>query len=231
MKRFLILLALFLSILSLGLSIALWNIEFLVANSLSKKLGAPVTIKKISYNHSLLRIDQITIGNPRPSSLPHALTIGSIRLEAPLWNYLKKRIVIQRIIFDEVDMQIEFYNQNHSEGNWNSLLANLETSSTKQNSDRNAVINYLIINNIHFELLLASQKKPSTLPPIKTLRFENLETANGDLAARISEAILGHLVQAVFWKYAIPSTIRFPFDASTNALNTGFDTLKGIFVK
>ncbi|MBM3201282.1 MAG: hypothetical protein FJZ56_02615 [Chlamydiae bacterium] len=229
MRRLLFILSFLVLILLTSFSIAVYNAEFLLSTTLTKELGVPVSVKKITYKNSLLTISDILVGSPNNAKIPYSLKIGSIQVSAPATNYLKKTIFLKKVVIDTIDMNIEFYSSDYSNGNWSTILANLKSSSADQTSRRNANIDLLLLNNLNFKLLTPAQKQPSTLPPLKTLQFKNLQTANGDLTASISQAILNHLVQAVFWKNAIPSALSLPIDASSNAVNNTFETIKNIF--
>ncbi len=234
MKRLLVILGIASLILVATLAITIWQLGPITEKILSHKLGVLVTIENISYEKDLIVIDNIVIGNPPGSKLPYAMKIKHIGIKAPFDHYFRKTIVFEEFLFLDVDMNIEFYDAKHSRGNWNSIIERLqseESDQTDTGSSRNAIINELVLKNLNFQLLLPGSDKPTKLAPLKSLKFEDVQTENGDLTGRVAEAILNHVVQAVFWKYAIQSTLEFPFQVSDTAFETVFNSFKGLFGK
>lgn len=232
MKRLLAVLGIAFSILIIALAISVWQFRFITEKILTKKLGVPVTIESISYGKSLISIENVIIGNPPGSKLPFALRIEHIEMQAPFYQYFRKTIVFDKFVFENMDMNIEFYDKAHSKGNWISIIEHLkenEDSQTNIGSERGAFIKLLLINDLEFKLMSPTLKKPTTLPPLQSMKFENIQTANGDLTGRVSQAIIHHIVQQVFWKYSIQSTLKIPLQLPQDATNTVFDSIKGIF--
>lgn len=230
MKRLLLVLGISLAILIVVFGIVYLNFNRVISSVLSSKLGVKVKVERIGFSNNVISIENVTIYNPKGSALPFALKIGQAKIEAPLSNYFRKQIVFNGFHLNDIEMNIEFYDAKNSKGNWSEILQNVNKDSGPDvDTGRSAVIKLLTISNMNFKLLLYGQKQPTVLPPIKSMKFKDISTDKGDLSRKISEAILNHIVQAVFWKNAIKSTIEFPYEVSKSAFSNMLDPIKSFF--
>lgn len=172
----------------------------------------PVSIKDVIWKKDSFTIDDIMIANPKPARLPAAMRVKSIKVDAPYKQYFEDPILINQIHLDSVYVNIQIYNKDQTEGNWQTLMGNMTVDHKSPLSvERSALIKKLILTNIQIDLIL-SDGKLHHLSPIERLEFENISSDKGIPTQEISEIIVQKMMQSIFLQKGLKSIIEAPVD-------------------
>ena len=167
-KLIAILLAIILVIAGLGY-LAYLNSSTILAEIISKKTMTLVSIEDVIWEKDSFTIDDIMIANPKQARLPAAMRVKKIKVDAPYKQYLENPILINQIHLDSVYVNIQIYNKDQTEGNWQTLMGNMAVDHKSPLSiERSALIKKLILTNIQIDLIL-SDGKLHHLSPIERL--------------------------------------------------------------
>jgi hypothetical protein len=212
MKKLIIIpLATILVIVGLGY-LAYLNSSTILAEVISKKTMTPVSIKDIIWEKDSFTIDDIMIANPNGAQLPVAMRVKSIKVDAPYKQYLENPILINQIHLDSVYVNIQIYNKEQTEGNWQTLMSNMAVDHKSPLSiERPALIKKLILTNIQVDLIL-SDGKIHHLSPIERLEFNDINSDKGIPTQEISEIIVQKMMQSIFFEKGLKSIIEAPVD-------------------
>ncbi len=210
MKKFIIIL-LAITLVIVGLSyLAYLNSSMILAGVISKKTMTPVSIKDVIWGKDSFTIDDIMIANPKTARLPTAMRVKSIKVTAPYKQYLESPILINQIHLDTVYINIQIYNKEQTEGNWQTLMGNMAVDHKSPLSiERAALIRKLILTNIQIDLIL-SDGKIHHLSPIERLEFDNISSDKGIPTQEISEIIVQKMMQSIFLEKGLKSIIEAP---------------------
>ena len=210
-KLIAILVAVILVIAGLGY-LAYLNSSMILAEIISKKTMTPVSIKDVIWEKDSFTIDDIMIANPKPARLPAAMRVKSVKVDAPYKQYFEDPILINQIHLDNVYVNIQIYNKDQTEGNWQTLMGNMAVDYKSPLSiERSALIKKLILTNIQIDLIL-SDGKLHHLSPIERLEFDNISSDKGIPTQEISEIIVQKMMQSIFLKKGLKSIIEAPVD-------------------
>lgn len=172
----------------------------------------PVSIKDVIWEKDSFTIDDIMIANPKPARLPAAMRVKSVKVDAPYKQYFEDPILINQIHLDNVYVNIQIYNKDQTEGNWQTLMGNMAVDYKSPLSiERSALIKKLILTNIQIDLIL-SDGKLHHLSPIERLEFDNISSDKGIPTQEISEIIVQKMMQSIFLKKGLKSIIEAPVD-------------------
>jgi len=210
-KLFLILLSILIIVGGLGY-LAYKNAAPLLAKIISNKTQTPVTIHAIDFYKESFTITEIQIGNPHKAQLPTALKVQTVNVEAPYKNYIEDPILIDKIELNNVYVNIQIYNKDQTEGNWQTLMKNLsEDHRSPLSVERITVIKKLILTNIQIDLIL-SDGKYYRLSPMERLEFNNIRSDKGIPTQEISEIIIQQMMQQIFLQKGLKAIIDAPVD-------------------
>ena len=194
------------------------NSAAILAEMISKKTMTPVSIKSIEWRKDRFTIKDLTIGNPKGTRLPTVLQVETLNVEAPYRQYFKNPIIIDQILLDNVYVNIQIYDRNQTQGNWQTIIANMAIDHKSPLSiERPAIIKKLILLNIQIDLIL-SDGKLRRLSPIPRLEFENISSDKGIPTQEISEIIVQKMMHSIFLEKGLKTIIEAPVDV-----------IKGIF--
>jgi len=212
MKRLIaILVAIILVITGLGY-LAYLNSSMILAEIISRKTMTPVSIRDVIWGKDSFMIDDIMIANPKSARLPAAMRVKRIKVDAPYKQYLENPILINQIHLDSVYVNIQIYNKDQTEGNWQTLMGNMAVDHKSPLSiERSALIKKLILTNIQIDLIL-SDGKLHHLSPIERLEFDNISSDKGMPTQEISEIIVQKMMQSIFLEKGLKSIIEAPVD-------------------
>lgn len=192
--------------------LAYLNSSMILAEIISKKTMTPVSIKDVIWKKDSFTIDDIMIANPTPARLPTAMRVKSIKVDAPYKQYFEDPILINQIHLDSVYINIQIYNKDQTEGNWQTLMGNMAVDHKSPLSvERSALIKKLILTNIQIDLIL-SDGKLHHLSPIERLEFDNISSDKGIPTQEISEIIVQKMMQSIFLQKGLKSIIEAPVD-------------------
>lgn len=190
--------------------LAYMNAPLILAEMLSNKTHTPITIRNIDFRKEAFTIEGFLIGNPKEARLPVALKAETINVETPYKQYLWSPIIINKIHMDNLYVNIQIYNKDQTEGNWQTIIKNMDEDHKSIFSiERETVIKKLTLTNIQVNLIL-SDGKLHKLSPIARLEFDNVTTEKGIPTQEISEIIAQKMIESLFFQQGIKAIIETP---------------------
>ncbi len=202
------------------------NSRSILSNIISHKMRVPVSITDISFRPRGFSIHELKIKNPKQATEKHALKAKTITIDAPYINYIKKPVVIDEITINGVYVSIEFYDKKNKEGNWITLLKNIDKDNTSIFSfERVAIIKKLILTNITIDLTFAGQRT-QRLSPIDRLEFDNVSSEKGIPTQEITEIIIKKLMGSVFVLSGLAKIFETVVEIPIDVLELIFDPSK-----
>ena len=220
MKKFLVILAIFLIILFGGAFYVVEKAAEIMSYVISQKTGTPVHIDQIYFKKDAIRIVDLKIGSPSESKLKTAFKAGNIVIHAPISNYFNDPIVFNRILIEKIYLGIEFYNQDRTRGNWVTLMNRLGADDQDSKKGSYSIIRELILRDLQIELLLAGSK-PNYLSPVNEIRLTNIRSDDGRIAEELTKIIIQKMMEQVFILKGIKTIIDLPGNV--------LDTTQGLF--
>lgn len=191
---------------------------FLLGKIFSHKTHTPVTIQKIDIKKGLISLSQLEIKNPKGTHRPIALKIEKISIQAPFSQYLHNPITIDQIHLDNVYVNIQIYNKEQTEGNWETLIYNMSTNGANPIAiERGAIVKKLILTNIQIDLILADGKTHE-LSPINRLEFDNIQSEQGISSEEISDIIAKKVMHSIFIENGLQNLLEAPINVIKKVL-------------
>lgn len=198
----------------LCLSIVWMKAPSIIANSLSKELQVEVKIGDIKLSPSTVGIDNIEISNPVGSVLTKAFSAGSIRVSAPIINYLKDQIVIDEIEVKQIYFDLEFPAPTSKAGNWSKILGGTKKETTKPKNETNktgkkVLIKKLILTDVSVDLVYKlPTSKVQHLDPISRIEFTDISSESGISLDQIAALVLEESMRKVLEKENLQDLIE-----------------------
>lgn len=183
----------------------------LLGKILSRKLGVPVGIESINFSKQQLTINQLRISNPPGAQLPDFLKVEKIHVIAPYIHYVKNPIEVNKIHFSDVYVDIEFYEKERAQGNWQEIIKGMNPNATAATSKKAAVIKELLLTNITVDLVLPDGER-RRLAPIQQIKLTDVTTEEGIPIQSISKIIAKKIMRALFLQKSIEAVIEAPAD-------------------
>ncbi len=201
MKKFLFIL-LFIIFLVFIAGILVWtNKEKAVSYILSKDFTVPVKVGKIDFEPNRLILRNFEIGNPPSSDLPRALFCKTITFYY-LWEEIRDEVfTIDAIAIEDIDLQVEFYNQSGDTNNWTQIVE----EDDKDHSSKEYRIKLVDLKNL--VLTLQKYKSKPTIYPSIGLTLYNITNESGVPIDEIEKAIFYEALKSVFQKYSLPNLL------------------------
>jgi len=225
MKKLTLFLVFILSILTIALIIVFMAAPKIISHRLSNKLNVPVSIGSIFLSPHQLSINKLFIGNPSKAKSKTALKTKKIKVESSYSKITGKKLIIDEIELDDIEVGIELFNRTGDQNNWSSIMkTNDDTSKekpTKKTSQKKYLIKKLSLNNILVTLVRENGKK-STFPPIKNLTFTNISSETGFPLDEIEKAIIQVFMRSVFIEVGLPKLIKTLNPMEFDSESTGF---------
>jgi uncharacterized protein involved in outer membrane biogenesis len=211
----------------------LWSrMPDIASRKLSKTLGVSVNIGDIGLSPSRITVQNFDVGNPYGCKLSHALQTQEIDILAPILNYLKDDIVIDRIDMKNVYIGLEFDSPHGTKGNWATIMNNTERSqaaSSSTSAEKTVLIRRLVLTNIQPDLLYRSEGKVRHLPTIPRIELVNISSKGGDLSDQLMNSALGQMVKEIFIKENLKDALDKIFKQIPGGGGSPVDLLKGFF--
>jgi len=158
------------------------------------------------------------IANPKKAQLPTALQIEKIEVSAPHFNYLKDPIMIDEIELSTIYVNIQLYDKTKTNGNWQTLMNNMESDKSHLLSiEKKTIIKKLILKNIEVTVIL-HDGKVHHLSPIKELIFENVTSDEGIPLNEVSEIIAKKMLQSILLDKAFKTFVETPIKLFKGAI-------------
>ena len=199
MKKTLIILFSLLIVLGIFFSVVYHFRVPLINRNLSKLFSVPVRLETFDLSLNQIAIGNFEIFNPPKSVVPKAMTIRSLSVDAPLWNYLEPHTNIDSIIINGIDVDVEFYDPLYRNMNWDPILGS-STSSTKEapkGQESSASVKRFTIQNLKITLRLPNQQ-----PQVFTVRgpvvYKNLDSRKGGATTVLADLVVRIVLQQVF---------------------------------
>ncbi|MFZ4772601.1 MAG: hypothetical protein ACOYK9_01245 [Chlamydiia bacterium] len=199
MKHFFLTLLSLLLLLVIG-SYLLFTFRVHVINSsLSTSFSVPVRISALDFSKKLVSIKNLEIYNPPKSIAPKALSMKSIQIHAPLRRYFEVNTDIHSVEINDIEVEIEFYDQQEKEMNWNSILgSSWESTNTPIDADAAVVtIRTFTINNLKVTLRTPNQE-PRIFYVQGPVTYKNLNSRRGIPGTVIADMIVRITLMEVF---------------------------------
>ncbi len=213
---------------AVGLFVVWKTAPDLIASTLSKKMQVAVKIGDIGVSTNEVKVEKLEIANPAGSTLPKAFSVETIKVSAPLTNYVKDAIVIDEITLDNVYLSLELASKNGISGNWGKIMDNIKKSSPPEKKEEptkkgsSVLIKKLVLTNLNVDLVsLLTGGAVKKLDPIARLEFDNISSDSGVPLVQVIELILGTVLkqqnmggilkQAIMTPKSVLDTLTTPF--------------------
>lgn len=194
------------------------NAAPILADIISHKTLTPVSIKEIEFYRNAFEIKELKIDNPKEARLQTALKSESITVAAPYRQYFWDPIEIEKIEMSDVYVNIQIYDKDQKEGNWQTIVHNMSIDHKSPLSiERSALIKKLVLTNIQIDLIL-SDGKLRRLSPIDRLEFDNITSDKGIPTQEISEIIVQKVMHSIFLEQGLKSVIEAPVNVIKGVL-------------
>lgn len=226
-----LLLTLFVAI-AVVLFLAWSRVPDMVATSLAQKMQVPVEVGSMQLRPTSLKVNTFEIGNPPHSILPIAFSAQSILVDAPLTRYLNSHIVIDEITISDVYLGLEFNSASGTDGNWTTILNNLERTSKQAptgESKRSVLIKKLVLLNLNAEVVYRKEGgRPKKLPTIPRMELDNISSEGGLPVEQITDSVLGQMLQKVFIQQNLKNMLE-NLTPGGNPINRFLGPAQGLF--
>ncbi|MCH9620663.1 MAG: hypothetical protein S4CHLAM20_00640 [Chlamydiia bacterium] len=230
MKKLWISLICVLTALILAIVLGYIFIATILGSILTSTFGTKTTVANAALTPTFLKLWHLKVANPPNAKEPYALTIGRIKLKAPITTYLSQNVMIDKISLDDLTLVLEYFPGKKRLTNWDEIINHVNSTNTTSSSKKNTgstTIKELTINNIVIKTIDPAGKVTTT--KIKTLTFNNLSTEKGDITAQIAKTILIRML------LNIQDYVKFPIDLTKETINEpikdGSKILEDIFPK
>lgn len=227
MSRLLKILIAVLITLFIALLIVWTMLPILVSKELSKQAQVPVSMEALQISSSSIHINKLKVGNPPSYTLPKALTVNTIQINAPLSRYFDPQITLDRLVLDDIYVGLEFDSKNSKQGNWSTIMGHLN-GEEPQNSQKNVLIKKLILTNLSIELAYRDgSAPPKKLQKISRIELDNVSSEGGIPSSVIMKIVMREALHNIFSKEGLQNMIQ---DAIQNRTPSGAGNLfKGLF--
>jgi len=142
----------------------------LLSKFFSEKLNKEVSIQHVEWSEGQLKLKKLKISNPQ-SKITTLLEIENITIALSPMELFRKRIHIESVILDQVNVTMELLNQSGKDNNWTRFLNDVPPPDDKEKSFE---IKQLDINNTTFSVRFKGEKTAFTSPKIPHVEYKNL---------------------------------------------------------
>ncbi len=211
----------------------------LIASTLSKKMQVEVKINDISLSADEVTVDKLEIGNPKGSQLPTAFSAGSIRVNAPLFNYARDAIIIDEIEVNHIYLSLEVTSPVSPAGNWATIMDNLKKSSPPapektEKKDaaepaKSILIKKIILTDINADLVTAlSAGAVKKLAQIERLEFTDVSSDSGVSIDQIISLILEQTLTSVLKNNGMKNVMNSVIDSPEKVIDSVIKSPSGV---
>lgn len=202
---------------------ALWMAKApLLSMALSMKTGLKITISDWSIGWRSMSFRNFRIRTPSDPIYPTALSIGSIEIEAGLFDLMRKTSHIQSVAIEEVFMGINMHSDGSS--NWSQPLQQLSSGSGKKSGDSYFVIDNFDLANVTVALTRPGKGEKRFGP--SSIHASNLGSDKPMGIGGLVEFIAREITAEIIKKYALPNLFKGIVKGSGRML---FSPLKKLF--
>ena len=203
-------------ILLFGGSFIVWmQLPKIISLSIAKQTKTHVKLGSISFHSNGFVLNNLVIESPVGGTIRRALSVDKLAINASYDAYSKRPLIIESVQLSDIFLGIEFYNADNTEGNWISIMQNLD-DTTKEGEvdappDDYALLKELQLEQVNIDLKLYKQKK-IRLKTIPDISFSDVRTDTGQIADELTEIIIEKVMYTVFIKKGIQTVINIPKD-------------------
>lgn len=196
----------------------------ILSNYLTNKIGLRVHVEKVDIFPRKIEIENITIENLPDSVLPTAFSAKEMILEAPIWNFLRRNVVLEKVTLSDVYLGLEFVSATDHKGNWAEILLKMQSAApTSIPLQDHLVAQTILIRKLEFNRLSAEvvyKTNPDNVrkfPEIEQFEFINVDSQNGIGRGQFLKSILGEMLIAVFKKEGLKNIFSNLFFLPSNS--------------
>jgi len=179
----------------------LWtNAPKVASYILSKDFQVPVSLKELKISKHKAEFIDFEILNPRKGRVKTALDTKYLSLSSSLKKLFAKRLTIDSLVFNDLNINVELYNSSGKENNWSDIM-NTNTDDTTSKK-RSYLVKKVVLQNVTVFLYRSNGSK-RTYPTIKELVFYNITEESGFPVDKIEKAIFNAVIKSVFDKIGL----------------------------
>ncbi len=173
---------------------------------LSRDFKMKVSLEQIDFSKNGVDVEKIRIENHKEFAHSPALFCKSLGIRTSLKKFFAKKLVIDEIALNNLELNIEFLDEKQEISNFTKLLNSNGHHSKKAKKGKGYLIKKLILKDITINLFFL--KKSSKKVKIKEIEFENISNETGFPIDQIEKAILHEIMRSVFKKVGIKSLLK-----------------------
>ena len=199
MKKIVIVLIFLVIVLCIFFSFVYYFRVPLINMNLSKLFAVPVRLETFDLSLKQVSVGNFEISNPPKSQVPKAMTIQSLIVNTPLWNYLGTHTDIYSISINGIDVDVEFYDPLYRNMNCDPIMGSSSTTTKEapRGGESSAFIKRFTIRNLKITLRLPNQQ-----PQIFTVQgpvvYKNLDSRKGGVTTVLADLVVRIVLQQVF---------------------------------
>jgi uncharacterized protein involved in outer membrane biogenesis len=208
----------------------------MLSDSMSQKLKVAVEIGDVRLSSHSIAIDDLEIANVPGGKLTKALSVKNTVFDAPLTNYIKDSITIEEITLDQVYLGLEFASATSTNGNWSTLIGNLNEnpkappSSKDKTKEAKVLIKKIVVSNIQTDVVYDKDGgKIIKLKPIDRIELTNINSEDGVPSDQIMRSVLGQMLQSVFTQENLKNMLKGVLQEPENPWNSLIKPFEGLF--
>ncbi len=169
--------------------VALWFIKTpILAGYLSSKLQTKVTIGDIYITPSHITIKNFKIRNPSGFN-GYAFRTRTIRVDYSMKRFFSSPSIIDRILVDDINLDIECTNPLCSKNNWTEIMGNVSKKESKKSSSVEVIVKAFVMKDLKVEISgigLLGKKETRKLSHIE---FNDINSQDGFPTQQLISAI------------------------------------------
>jgi len=176
----------------------------LLSMALSMKTGVKVSVSDWSIGWRSMSFRGFRIRTPSDPVYPTALSIGSIDIEAGLFDLVRKTSRIESVTINDVFMGINIRPDGSS--NWSAPLKELSSGSSDQKSSSYFVIGTFDLNNVTVALTTPGKGEKKYGP--NSIHATNLGSDRPMTIGGLVQFIARQITAEIVRKYALPNLFK-----------------------
>lgn len=194
MKKFLVILGIFI-LAMVATGVLSWvNKAKLAAYFMARELHVPVKIESLDMARGKTDIAKLWIGNPSHSQTPTAFSSEKIGITATWGELFGNPLTIEDIVIEDIFVGLEYYDGSGIDNNWAKIL---RQEHKVQKTEKDYIIKRLVVRNLTVQLTKANGKV-QRFPAIDEMVFYNITSETGFPIQDVEKAILDIMMQGIF---------------------------------
>jgi len=168
-------------------------------SSLSRTFAVPVRVSSFNFSQKNIAVENLEIYNIPKSAVDKAMSIGSVEIKTPLHRFLQVNTIIDEITLNNVEVNVEFYDEKQTDMNWDYILAASSIASSSPVDSDAAVV---LIRTLKITNLTVTVRTPNEKPKVyhipQTVTYKNLNSRRGIPTTVIADMIVRITLMEVF---------------------------------